>query len=176
MFAARCLLLALLHVPDAVLAQAGPPFLTNDPGTPGNANWEINLGSMQTISRGASSYQVPQIDLNFGVGERIQLTYEIPYIVQDSAGQPARTGWGNAFPGVKWRFLDHGEDGLQMAIFPQVQVNGSEHAREAGIAVAGPRTLLPVETSGKLGPLSLDRGLRRRSSGDGGTGAGRRTL
>jgi len=57
-------------------AQAGPPFLTNDPGTPGNANWEINLGSMQTIARGVSSYQVPQIDLNFGVGDRIQLTYE----------------------------------------------------------------------------------------------------
>jgi hypothetical protein len=99
---------------------------------------------------------VPQIDLNFGVGERLQLTYEIPYVVQDTAGQPGQTGWGNAFPGVKWRFLDHGEDGLQMSVFPQVQMDGSAHAREAGIAAAGPRYLLPVETSGKLGPLSLD--------------------
>src|SRR5271156_390651 len=76
-------------------AQAGPPFLTNDPGTPGNANWEINLGSMQTIARGVSSYQVPQIDLNFGVGDRIQLTYEVPYVFQSSAGQPLESGWGN---------------------------------------------------------------------------------
>ena len=36
-------LVALLGAPFAVHAQAGPPFLTNDPGTPGNANWEINM-------------------------------------------------------------------------------------------------------------------------------------
>jgi hypothetical protein len=154
--ARACLLAALLHVPCTAMAQAGPPFLTNDPGTPGSANWEINLGSMQSISRGVSTYQVPQIDVNFGLGERIQLTYEIPYVVQDMAGQAGRTGWGNAFPGVKWRFLDQGEDGLQMSVFPQVQMNGSAHALAAGIAAAGPRYLLPVEASGKLGPLGLD--------------------
>jgi hypothetical protein len=70
-----------------VRSQAGPPFLTNDPGTPGNANWEINLASMQTLVRGMSSYQVPQIDVNFGVGDRIQLTYEEPEILQTSPGQ-----------------------------------------------------------------------------------------
>ena len=134
---------ALLTCAQLALAQAGPPFLANDPGTPGNANWEINLAEMHTVARGSGTFQVPQIDLNFGVGERIQLTYEIPYIVQDGAGQPGQTGWGNAFPGVKWRFLDHGEDGLQMSIFPQVQMNGSVHAREAGIAAAGPRTRRP---------------------------------
>jgi hypothetical protein len=31
-------------------AQAGPPFLTNDAGTPGNANWEINVGATQLTS------------------------------------------------------------------------------------------------------------------------------
>src|SRR5580693_9919991 len=105
------LLAALLHCPGMAGAQAGPPFLTNDPGTPGNANWEINLGSMQTIARGSSAYQVPQIDLNFGVGDRIQLTYEIPYVFQESSGQSGATGWGNAYPGIKWRFLDQGEEG-----------------------------------------------------------------
>jgi hypothetical protein len=42
-------------------------FLTNDPRTPGNANWEINLGLMPTNARGASSYQAPQIDLNLAL-------------------------------------------------------------------------------------------------------------
>jgi hypothetical protein len=147
---------ALLLFADAALAQAGPPFLTNDPGTPGNANWEINLGSMQAIVRGASSYQLPQIDLNFGVGERIQLTYEIPYVFQESSGQSGQSGWGNANPGIKWRFLDQGEDGLQMSFFPQAQTNGTDHSRQAAIAVAGPRYLLPVEASQKVGPVYLD--------------------
>jgi hypothetical protein len=153
---AASLLIALLHCPGTAVAQAGPPYLTNDPGTPGNANWEINLGSMQTIARGVSAYQVPQIDLNFGVGDRIQLTYEIPYVFQETRGQSGETGWGNAYPGIKWRFLDQGEDGLQMSLFPQVAMDGTEHARQVGIAAEGPRYLLPVEMSQKIGPVRLD--------------------
>lgn len=51
--------MALIMVGTTALAQAGPPFLTNDPGTPGSAHWEINLGSMQTLTRAGASYQVP---------------------------------------------------------------------------------------------------------------------
>jgi hypothetical protein len=136
-------------------SQAGPPFLTNDPGTPGNANWEINLASTQTLVRGLSSYEVPQIDLNFGLGDRIQLTFEIPYVLQSSGGA-VQSGWGNAFPGVKWRFLDQGEGGWQMSVFPQVETGGSQLARQKGIAVAGPRYLLPVEVTRKIGGLDVD--------------------
>jgi hypothetical protein len=118
-----------------VRAQAGPPFLTNDPGTPGNANWEINLGSMQSIVRGASTYQVPQIDLNAGVGDRIQLTYQVPYIVQTGTDRRTQSGWGNGYTGIKWRFLDQGEDGWHMSIFPQVETAAS--LLEAGYYIAG---------------------------------------
>jgi hypothetical protein len=150
------LLVALLNCPATAVAQAGPPYLTNDPDTPGNANWEINLGSMQTIARGVSAYQVPQIDLNFGVGDRIQLTYEIPYVFQESSGQTGVTGWGNAYPGIKWRFLDQGENGLHMSLFPQVAMDGTDHSRQVGIATDGPRSLLPVEMSQRIGPLRFD--------------------
>jgi hypothetical protein len=57
-------------------AQGGPPFYTNDPGTPGNLNWEINLGYMPFFYSDRSVSHVPDVDLNFGVGDRIQLTYE----------------------------------------------------------------------------------------------------
>jgi hypothetical protein len=142
------LIAALPNFADTARAQAaGPPFLTTDPGTPGNANWEINVGSMQSIARGASSYQLPQIDLNFGLGDRIQLTYEIPYVLQSSGGQSSHGGWSSALAGVKWRFLDQGEDGWQMSTFPQVQTGGS---------APGPRYLLPLEIAKKLGPLDVD--------------------
>jgi hypothetical protein len=151
-----CVSIVLLHSPRAAQAQAGPPFLTNDPGTPGNTNWEINLGSMQTVTRGGSSYQLPQIDLNFGIGDRIQLTYEIPYVLQYSSGQQDQSGWSNGYPGVKWRFLDEGDGGWQISTFPQVETGASQLARQKGIAVAGPRYLLPIEVTKKVGPLDVD--------------------
>jgi hypothetical protein len=147
---------ATLLAPSLARAQGGPPYLTNDPGTPGNANWEINLGSMQTIARGVSSYQVPQIDLNFGLGDRIQLTYEIPYILQTRTGAPSENGWSNAYPGVKWRFLDGGEEGWQASVFPQIETGASQLALQKGIAAPGPRYLLPLEVAKKIGPLDLD--------------------
>jgi hypothetical protein len=151
-----CAIICSLGAPATALAQAGPPFLTNDPGTPGNTNWEINLASMQTIGRGGASYQLPQIDLNFGLGERIQLTYEVPYVLQTAVGQPLETGWSNAFTGIKWRFLDEGEGGWQMSTFPQIETAASMLARQKGIAVSGPRYLLPLEVTKKIGPLDVD--------------------
>jgi hypothetical protein len=152
----RCLLALVLQLPALARAQGGPPFLTNDPGTPGNGNWEINLGSMQSVARGGSAYQVPQLDINLGLGDRVQLTYEIPYALQASAGQPLHSGWGNAFSGVKWRFLDQGEQGWQLSTFPQIETGVSQHAQLTGIGAAGPRYLVPLEVSRPLGPLQVN--------------------
>jgi hypothetical protein len=35
---------AFILLPALALAQGGPPFLSDDPDTPGNKHWEINLG------------------------------------------------------------------------------------------------------------------------------------
>ncbi len=149
-------LMTLLACSSWSHAQGGPPYLTNDPGTPGNGNWEINLASMQTLARGVATYQVPQIDLNFGLGERIQLTYQVPYVLQTSTHAPLQSGWSNAYPGIKWRFLDQGEAGWQISTFPQYETAGAAHARSIDIAAPGPRFFLPVEVARKVGPVDVD--------------------
>jgi len=154
--AALCGVAVFLQVPKLVCAQAGPPFLTNDPGTPGAANWEINVGSMQTVTRTGANYQVPQLDLNFGIGDTVQLTYEIPFVLETGTGRPTQSGWGNGYPGIKWRFLDQGKDGWQMSVFPQVETGVSRSAQDSGIGGAGPRYLLPVELTKKIGPIDVD--------------------
>ena len=146
----------MVWMPRVGIAQAGPPFLSNDPGTPGNGNWEINLAAAQTIERGGASYQVPQIDLNFGIGDRVQLTYEVPYVIEATDGQPNHAGWGNAFPGVKWRFVDQGENGWQVSLFPQAETGSTLSAQQRGIGSPGPRLLMPVEAATKLGAVDLD--------------------
>jgi len=153
---AVCAAGAIMCGPRGAGAQGGPPYLTNDPGTPGNANWEINIASMQTVVRGEAEYQVPQLDINFGLGDRIQLTYEIPYAVDTSARVPRQSGWSNALPGVKWRFFDQGEGGWQISTFPQIETGASTVARLKGIAGNGPRFLLPMEVAKREGPLDLN--------------------
>jgi len=62
-------------------AQGGPPFITDDPGTPGNKHWEINFGWIADHNPGNATYQTPDIDMNYGWGDRIQLKYELPMAV-----------------------------------------------------------------------------------------------
>jgi len=155
-FAFVLCLLASLSFPIRARAQGGPPYITNDPGTPGNDNWEINIASMQTVRQGVGSYQVPQFDINFGIGDRIQLTYEVPFTIQTVTGQPVESAWSNTFVGVKWRFWDHGEDSWQISTFPQLETGSSLATQEKGISINGPRLLLPFEVSKKIGPVDLN--------------------
>jgi hypothetical protein len=99
-------------------AQGGPPFRTDDPDTPGNRNWEINIGLVGARNPGAGSYQLPDLDINYGLGDRIQLKYEIPFALQETRPQPGTAtdpatpglvvgGVGASYPGIKWRFYEH---------------------------------------------------------------------
>jgi hypothetical protein len=63
--ASVCLFATALAAPERAAADAGPPFITNDPGTPGNGNWEINIAAMQTAVPGESVRQLPQLDVNY---------------------------------------------------------------------------------------------------------------
>jgi hypothetical protein len=148
------LILFFLAFPAMVHAQGAPPLLTNDPGTPGNGSWEINLGVLPVVRQHQDAFQVPQIDVNFGLGDRIQLTYEIPFVLQNQTGQPAQTEWSNNTLGLKWRFLDD-THGWSASIFPQLEPPGLGAAVKIGIATSGTRLLLPVEITKSVGPINL---------------------
>ncbi len=139
-----------------VLAQGGPPLLTTDPVTPGPENLEINLGVMPILRNNTKLVQIPQIDINYGVGEDIQLTFYAPFEWQATTGQPNATGWSNVFTGVKWHFLDHGENGFNISMFPQIEIRGSQASDRTGIADPGTRLELPLEFSRKVGPLEMN--------------------
>jgi len=139
-----------------LFAQGGPPLLTTDPVTPGAQNLEINLGVMPILRNDTKLVQLPQIDINYGVGEDIQLTFYAPFEWQTANGQSNATGWSNVFTGVKWHFLDHGEKGWNISMFPQIEVRGSQASSRTGIADPGTRLEMPFEFSRKFGPVDLN--------------------
>jgi hypothetical protein len=136
--------------------QGGPPYYTNDPGTPGNHNWEINLGYMPFLYSGQSVSHTPDVDINFGLGERIQLTYENAWLRVRSPFPPAKYGLGQSNPGVKWRFYDAGEGGWSISVFPQLFLNNPNDAVRRGITPASETLLLPAEFTKKIGPVDVD--------------------
>lgn len=160
---------------SGVRAQGGPPMLTDDPGTPGDEHWEINIAALTGLAAGVRTYQLPLIDVNYGVGERLQLKYEQPFLVEHESGA-SRSGMGNSLLGVKWRFYDAGQGAWQISTYPQMQFNypGSASPRR-GLAEAGTSVLLPVEFAKSYGEFGLDfevgRWLRPSGQGDSWIGA-----
>ncbi|MGA7293188.1 MAG: hypothetical protein WBW53_21500 [Terriglobales bacterium] len=156
-FSGLLLIGALAALTLTAAAQGGPPFITNDPGTPGNENWEINVMTYSERHPTERIFNAPLLDMNYGVGDRIQLTWEVPYLVEGTDGGPTRTGLGKSVPGVKWRFYDSDEKKLAISVFPQIEFNNpGSSSLPRGLVDYGTRFYLPIELSKKVGPFEVN--------------------
>jgi hypothetical protein len=160
-------IIALALFARLAFAQGGPPFLSDDPDTPGNKNWEINLGFLGQRGPSEGAYQVPDMDINYGLGHRIQLKVELPLAVEETRGESghALAGFGNSLLGVKYRFYAHHpktetpqppgerESNFGLSVYPQLAL--STATRSAPDQVFEPGLLLPMEASAILGPIRV---------------------
>jgi hypothetical protein len=58
-------LIAVALLAPLAVAQGGPPFRSDDPATPGNKHWEINVGLLADRKLSEGSYSLPNIDINY---------------------------------------------------------------------------------------------------------------
>lgn len=149
----RFCITAFLFLLTAGPAFAGPPLLTDDTGTPGDKKWEINVALTLDKRHSEATYQAPLFDLNYGIGDNIQIKYEVPLVVRHEQGAGTNGGMGNSVFGVKWRFLDQERDGMNMSIYPQVEANPPTSSAARGLVDEGTNLLLPVQISKKFGPV-----------------------
>lgn len=143
-------LAALAAAPLLARAQGGPPLLTDDPGTPGNTHWEINFGFTFARSRTATLLETPRVDFNYGLGDHIQLKYEVPWVLLDPRAERVSSGAGNSLFGVKWRFLDQDRRGVAVSLYPQLEFNNSSSSARRGLVEEGVQFLLPVEVARRV--------------------------
>jgi hypothetical protein len=146
-------------------AQGGPPFITDDPGTPGNHHWEINFGWIANHNPGQSYYEIPDVDMNYGWGDRIQLKYEIPLAAATDPNNSTAVGLGESYPGIKWRYFEyhrHGEPKtdanllFSLGTYPQIMINNPTSSVRRGIVQPGPQYYLPVEFTAQIKRLALN--------------------
>jgi len=127
-----------------------PPLDVDDTGTPGCNGWEVNIVTAGEFSK-AMSLETPLLDINYGIGDNVQLKVEAPYQFSRVDGV-SRSGVGSAEVGIKHRFFEDESRDLSIAVYPQVEF------AMPGTAAAGEDegTLLkfPVLMSTKVGETS----------------------
>ena len=152
----RVCFLILAVFPLLSTAQGGPPFITDDPGTPGDGNWEINVAFTTERHPDERIFNTPILDINYGLGPRIQLKYQVPYLVVGTNGSPTRSGLGKSLAGVKWRFFENEERGLEISTYPQLEFDNPTSSAERGLVDGGVRFFLPIEVTKKVGPVEIN--------------------
>jgi hypothetical protein len=140
----------------AVFAQGGPPLVTDDPETPGDGHWEINLATIGAHTSGRWDIAAPDADINYGWGEHIQLKVDVPWEFVHESGQAWKTGLGAPNVGVKWRFIDIEDSGFSMSTYPQYTRNWLSSTANRGINPPGGQFFLPIEVATEVRQFSLD--------------------
>jgi hypothetical protein len=138
--------------------QGGPPMITDDPGTPGDKKWEINLALAFKHRPGETSSDFPAIDFNYGVGEHIQLTLQTAPVLLKRNGHGLIGGLGGTEAAVKWRFLDQqtNGDGFDMSMFPRVIFNVASSSARRGLSEDGTRFQIPMQLAKTFGRWHAD--------------------
>jgi hypothetical protein len=141
-------------------------MITDDPGTPGNGNWEINLGWTDQQSQGSTLLGLPLLDANYGVGDRIQLNYQASWNIARDSGEPSQSGMSDSQVAVKWRYYDAGEMGLQLSMYPRFTfVNPGSNSDRKGTADPNASFLLPFEVRRNFGVVSVNMDVGHTFSG-----------
>ena len=149
------ILVACTCFPHVAFAQAGPPMITNDTGSPGDGHWEINLAVTGDRSGGVWNVSAPDADINYGLGEHIQLTVHPGWAHRSAPGEAFASGIGGTEFAVRWRFLDEDKAGVSMAMQPHWILPGPLAARRRGLSPETQEIQLPLQIVKTFGKSAL---------------------
>lgn len=139
----------------AVLAAGGPPMVTDDPETPGDGHWEINAAAISSRTRAEHRLTLPDLDINYGLGDRLQLKVDLPWERVTPPGESTRRGPGDVEWGVKWRFYEDEASGVSLSTYPQYGHALSSASIARGTASPGHEFFLPIEGAAEVGGVGF---------------------
>lgn len=105
-------------------AKAGPPFITDDPEPVGLHHWEVNTAVAGSWRGSDHSIGIPNIDINYGPTENLQL-HALPLYTMSRTDGTTAQGVDDTEIGFKYRFLDRRmTDGasLMLGIYPMYRL------------------------------------------------------
>jgi len=140
--------LMLSFVPIA--ANAGPPFLTDDPEPTELGHWEIYAPLFEADGSGGDFEGTLGTEINYGAAPDLQLTLGLPAAYAHDA-RGSHWGAGDLEASVKYRFYQDEAAGVQVAFFPGATLPTASR----GLGVGKVTALLPIWAQKDIGPWSV---------------------
>jgi hypothetical protein len=153
--------LALAWLPMLAHAQGGPPLITNDPDTPGDGHWEINIAATGTHGSDGWQLSLPDLDINYGLGERIQLSVNVGELHAWNDDTAVASGIGPTELAFRYRFLDEETAGVSLALQPHWAKSWSQAAVSKGLAPQHEEFGLPLQVARHFGKATVGAELGR---------------
>ncbi len=140
-FFCLCILSVTIFIGRSTLAQGGAPMITDDSDTPGDGKWENNVGFIFEGSKNDYRKTFPFIDINYGVGEHIQLKAELNWVAEK--GDNLANKFDNITLGFKYSFLDEKEAGFSLSVYPQpiISFNSEDGVKSTAFGVILPAAI-----------------------------------
>jgi hypothetical protein len=128
--AAASALLAPLH------AHAAHPLVSDDTGTQGNANWQLEFNGEETAKQDENGrHQLWNATLTRGFGEYVDAYVNAPYTHLQTRTDDNGDGIGDVEVGIKWRFVERGP--LSLALKPKLTMPTGNDSRGLGTGRVG---------------------------------------
>jgi hypothetical protein len=106
----------------ALEAQAGPPFVTDDPEPVDYQHWEFYIASMHSELGGDWSGTAPHFEVNYGAVPDLQLHLIAPLAYDSPPEGAGHYGPGDLELGAKYRFIQETNGWPQVGIFPLLEL------------------------------------------------------
>ncbi len=126
------------------VANAGPPFRTDDPEPVDYQHYEFYTFFTGTHVSGDTSGVGPAWEFNYGLIANGQFHIVAPLAFDNPAGGPSQFGYGDTELGFKYRFIQEDDKGVRpmVGVFPLVELPTGDQG--SGLGAGHVRVYLPV--------------------------------
>ncbi len=125
-------------------ANAGPPYLTDDPEPVELGHYEFTAFTLGSGAKGGTFAFLPAFEFNAGVVPNGQFHIMAPLAIDTNTAGPNNYGYGDNELGFKYRFIDEEKDGSrpQVAVYPMIEEPTGNESR--GLGAGHFRAFLPI--------------------------------
>jgi hypothetical protein len=147
---ARRLVVTSFCLLASATANAGPPYMTDDPEPVAYRHWELYLATEHVFTSAGATGTAPHVEVNYGADPNLQLHVIAPLAYARPRGGATAYGPGDVEVGAKLRFVQESTWVPMVGTFPLAELPVGSSAR--GLGNGQLRAFIPLWLQKSFGP------------------------